>query len=75
VEKRYSPDSINLVKIQLQVGELFKETSLDNRALQLYELIDKNMESQIKARYALERIESETDDEKFMLRKKILKEL
>lgn len=45
---RYSPDHINLAKIQLQAAKLMKEIKRKRQALAIYESVDKNLSKQLK---------------------------
>lgn len=75
VERRYSPDNINSIKVLIQIGEFFKKLNLDQKALEIFELIDKNIERQLRKTVGRDAVSKDIDDEKIIIRKKVLKEL
>jgi hypothetical protein len=53
-QKRYSCDHLNLMKIQLTVGKILLEMGLHRQGLEIYEVVDRNLEHQIRVSSMLE---------------------
>jgi hypothetical protein len=73
---RYSQNHIILIKIKYQYAKLLRNMALNDRSLEILKELEAYIGKCLKEKEnAGEKIQKETDDEKFVLQKQIYKEM